>query len=149
MFSTTRTPRKITKVTYLFADTEICCFSELHQGRVEHFRDTYFDKFVIYTYYCNRFSVFSPSSLLLFLTYQNGPIQRGSALWIQIILGGRRRIPESAFPAIAAIRIAPPTNVQRLAISPMKIHTQTGPSKTSVVLSNASSAAGTTLLPKV
>jgi hypothetical protein len=66
-----------------------------------------------------------------------------------VIGGGLRRLPDSAFPAIAASKTRPPISVLRLAVSPRKSQTQSGPSRTSANESSASSAAGRLRDPSV
>ncbi len=61
--------------------------------------------------------------------------------------GGLRLRPLKALPAMAAMRTAPPSSVQRPAVSPSANHTQNGPSTTSLMASSANSAAGTALEP--
>lgn len=60
-----------------------------------------------------------------------------------------RRPPAKALNRIAIRRIAPPTKVPALAVSPKMSQTQNGARSTSVFDRSASSADGTTRLPKV
>ena len=59
-----------------------------------------------------------------------------------MIGGGLFRLPDTALPAIAATSTPPAISVLRVAVSPRKSQTQSGPSRTSARDRRASSAAG-------